>query len=236
MASDTTLTASFWPTTLLCSWSSRFMSLSLSVWLSFSAGIPVHMEMTVAMSSTVTSSRRSRWPPAVSSLYLSSWSRSCLSKSGSVSNRSSAARLRSKSRSALSISTLTTSILSLRALIMSTRDFSLLHASVREPCSAFSLSIWLSMLRSRSSSCSSSRVRFPSPVIEIFSISSWMSFLSISSSCTGLLVTAILSLAAASSTRSMALSGRNRSLMYLWLSWAAATRAESRMRTPWCTS
>ena len=41
---------------------------------------------------------------------------------------------------------------------------------------------------------------------------------------------------AASSTKSMALSGRNREVMYRSDRVAAATRAESWMRTPWWTS
>src|SRR5207253_2139785 len=49
----------------------------------------------------------------------------------------------------------------------------------------------------------------------------------------GRLSISIRRLEAASSIRSMALSGRNRSVMYRWDSMAAATIAESVMRTPW---
>ena len=44
------------------------------------------------------------------------------------------------------------------------------------------------------------------------------------------------SLLADSSTRSIALSGRKRLVRYRLDSTAAATSAESWMRTPWCTS
>ena len=59
---------------------------------------------------------------------------------------------------------------------------------------------------------------------------------SASSSRTGLLSISIRSRLAASSIRSMALSGKNRSLMYRSESVAAAITALSVIRTPWCTS
>ena len=52
----------------------------------------------------------------------------------------------------------------------------------------------------------------------------------------GMLSTSILIFAAASSMRSMALSGRNLSVTYRSLSVAAATSAASWIRMPWCTS
>ncbi len=58
----------------------------------------------------------------------------------------------------------------------------------------------------------------------------------ISSSSAGIESISVRSRAAASSTRSIALSGRNRSEMYRSDSTAAATSAASLIRTPWCTS
>mmetsp|Transcript_11281 Transcript_11281/g.41288 ORF Transcript_11281/g.41288 Transcript_11281/m.41288 type:complete len:273 (-) Transcript_11281:1001-1819(-) len=69
-----------------------------------------------------------------------------------------------------------------------------------------------------------------------FSISICRIFRSTSSKTSGLLVTSIFNFAAASSTRSMALSGRKRSAKYRSASTAASTRALSDMRTPWCSS
>ncbi len=68
------------------------------------------------------------------------------------------------------------------------------------------------------------------------SISSWMRRRSSSSSSIGIESISIRSRLAASSTRSIALSGRKRSVMYRFESVAAATSAESVMRTPWWTS
>ena len=56
-----------------------------------------------------------------------------------------------------------------------------------------------------------------------------------SSSC-GREVASILSFAAASSIKSIALSGRKRSLMYRSERLAAATSAESSIAMPWCAS
>lgn len=68
------------------------------------------------------------------------------------------------------------------------------------------------------------------------SISSCSTLRSISSSGSGLDVISIFSLAAASSTRSIALSGRKRSAMYRSAITAASTSALSLIRTPWCNS
>src|SRR5574337_1073396 len=57
-----------------------------------------------------------------------------------------------------------------------------------------------------------------------------------SSSSVGILSISIRRRDAASSIRSIALSGRNRSVMYRLLRTAAATNAESLTLTPWCTS
>uniref|UniRef100_A0A7C9D0X3 Uncharacterized protein n=1 Tax=Opuntia streptacantha TaxID=393608 RepID=A0A7C9D0X3_OPUST len=65
-----------------------------------------------------------------------------------------------------------------------------------------------------------------------FSISNFSTALSISSSSVGLEVISIFSFAAASSTRSMALSGKKRPVMYRSERTAAATRAPSDILTP----
>ena len=68
------------------------------------------------------------------------------------------------------------------------------------------------------------------------SISSWRARRSSTSTSVGMESISMRSREAASSTRSMALSGRNRPVTYRSESTAAATRAESWMRTPWWTS
>ena len=68
------------------------------------------------------------------------------------------------------------------------------------------------------------------------SISSCMIFLEISSISDGMESISVLIIAQASSTRSMALSGRNLSEMYLSESTAAAISALSVILTPWNTS
>ena len=68
------------------------------------------------------------------------------------------------------------------------------------------------------------------------SISSCIMCRRFSSSSVGILSISVRTMAQASSTRSMALSGRNLSLMYLWESVAAAIRALSCIFTPWNTS
>ena len=69
-----------------------------------------------------------------------------------------------------------------------------------------------------------------------FSISSCIIFLEISSSSTGIESISILIFAAASSMRSIALSGKNLSEMYLSESVAHAISAASEILTPWCIS
>jgi hypothetical protein len=70
----------------------------------------------------------------------------------------------------------------------------------------------------------------------ISSISSRRTTRSTSSTSTGRLSISIRSRLAASSTRSMALSGRKRAVTYRSDRVAAATIAASVIRTPWCTS
>mmetsp|Transcript_25212 Transcript_25212/g.45746 ORF Transcript_25212/g.45746 Transcript_25212/m.45746 type:complete len:227 (+) Transcript_25212:1146-1826(+) len=56
IAAETALTARSWPTTLLCSSSSRRNSFSLSLCCSWDTGMPVHFATTSATSASVTSS------------------------------------------------------------------------------------------------------------------------------------------------------------------------------------
>ena len=97
-------------------------------------------------------------------------------------------------------------------------------------CSRLSASSW----RSRSSR--SAEAASGSLASAISSISSRRTARSISSTSTGRESISIRSRDADSSTRSIALSGRNRSVMYRSDSVAAATSAASVIRTPWCTS
>mmetsp|Transcript_27147 Transcript_27147/g.52912 ORF Transcript_27147/g.52912 Transcript_27147/m.52912 type:complete len:329 (-) Transcript_27147:239-1225(-) len=129
------------------------------------------------------------------------------------------------------MSTLTVSSSVLTACTEPTESRSLCHLSRSVFCSTLSSDISLSMVSSRTLAClvsSLARLRR--------SISSFITLRSIRSTLSGLLVISTRSLAALSSIRSMALSGRNLSAMYLSLRTAAATSAESWMRTPWCTS
>ncbi len=138
---------------------------------------------------------------------------------------------RSPARCAASISGWSFSVSSRMARMADTISFSASHwlfiASPRSRRSASSLSsAWSRAFDASSRSfCSASR-----------SISSCMRRRSISSSSAGIESISMRSRLAASSTRSMALSGRKRSVMYRFESTAAATSAESVMRTPWCTS
>ena len=58
MASVTFMTPSSWPMTLSCSCLSRFSVFARSLSVSFATGIPVHLELIFAISSSVTASRR----------------------------------------------------------------------------------------------------------------------------------------------------------------------------------
>ena len=79
-------------------------------------------------------------------------------------------------------------------------------------------------------------VAISSPAKESFSISSCINRRSMFSNSVGLEVISIFNCAAASSTKSIALSGKNRSAIYLADNVAAATKAESEILTLWCTS
>ncbi len=100
MASATFSTASSWPTTRLCRSASRFRIFAFSLWVSLATGMPVHLEMIRAISSSVTAS----WTRVRSRFRtFSSSSASSFSILGSCPYFSSAAFSRLYSRSACSI-------------------------------------------------------------------------------------------------------------------------------------
>ncbi len=202
MASATACTASSWPTTRSCSSSGRRRSFSRSVSISLETGMPVHRATILAISSSVTLSR-SRTLSGFSDFSASSSSFCSL---GRVPYLSSAARFRSYLRSAAAMSALVFSI--------SSRSFCTLPMSVF----SFSQRAFMALKVSRSwESCSRSRDR-RSWLTSSFSfcraassISSCMIFRLTSSSSAGMESISVRIMAQASSTRSMALSGRKRS-------------------------
>ena len=107
IASVTFVTPSSWPITRLCSSSSRCSVLLRSLSVSFATGIPVHLEMIRAISSSLTFSctrERSRFFTASSSIS------NCFCSCGSLPYCSSAAFSRSYFCCAILISFLTASI------------------------------------------------------------------------------------------------------------------------------
>ena len=123
------------------------------------------------------------------------------------------------------------SISSFRLRIFSTPAFSFSHLAFR----LFALSF-----NSASSDCISASLcllRWSSSFFSAASsISSCMIFLVISSTSAGMESNSVLIIAQASSTRSIALSGRKRSVIYRLESTAALTNAPSEILTPWNTS
>src|SRR5436309_4962348 len=123
------------------------------------------------------------------------------------------------------------SIFSLISRIFLMASFSACHCIVSASVSLRSWTSSRSIFYSRSSDWASLSRRMPSR-----SISSWRIRRMRSSSGVGMLSISIRRRDAASSTRSIALSGRNRSRMYRLDNVAAATSAASLIRTPWWTS
>mmetsp|Transcript_242 Transcript_242/g.820 ORF Transcript_242/g.820 Transcript_242/m.820 type:complete len:275 (-) Transcript_242:1390-2214(-) len=219
-ASATARTASSWPTTDLWSSPSKLISRCLSPKVIRSNGMPVCIATTCCMSNSVTSSTA---PDELLSSI--SWSSFCngirephlmvpaFSKSYPLSASAS-------SCSNASICCLT----SCRAFSDSLCVF---QTSSIPACSAFKAS----------SSFSRSSRRLCELLSESFatlslSISNCKILLSKRSRSAGLDVTCIFTFAAASSSRSIALSGRNLSATYRLLSIAAAMQALSEIRTP----
>ena len=205
IASVTLVTPSSWPITLLWSCSSRLRVFCLSDSLNLLTGIPVHLDIILAISSSVTLS----WTRLISLLLdFFSASSKAFCACGSLPYWSSAALLRSYSLLACAIWVLIWSISSFNLLTWSTEDFSLSH-----------LAFWIlkSDLNSDNSFCNASSLSLLRLSVSFLraasSISSCMIFLESSSSSVGMESSSVLIIAHASSTRSMALSGRKRSLI-----------------------
>mmetsp|Transcript_24731 Transcript_24731/g.53334 ORF Transcript_24731/g.53334 Transcript_24731/m.53334 type:complete len:277 (-) Transcript_24731:105-935(-) len=221
-ASATASTASSWPVTREARVEERSSSFWLSARRSFSNGTPVHLETTAATSASPTMvfiigppSSQTPSPSGSTSHSSLCWAASSSASSsalrvGRIEYLSSAARLSSKACSACSISRRVSSIRSLSFVSASSLPFSAIHFSVSAVCCLTS--------SSRSACSASSRTlaresRAASALSEISSICTCMSLRETSSSACGRDVASIFILAAASSMRSMALSGRKRSVM-----------------------
>ena len=203
MASVTFSTASSCPTTRLWRTSSRCKVLLRSLSVSFATGIPVHLDTIRAISSSVTlSCTRLR----SSFLTFSSSASSSFCNWGSLPYCSSAALFRSYFCCASWIWRFTASISSRRLDNLSTLAFSFCHWAL--PAANLSWS-------SASSFCKSSRRSLLSLSVSFLRAASSISICMIlrdsSSSSAGILSSSVLIMAHASSTRSMALSGRKRS-------------------------
>ena len=204
-------------------WSNFFISDSTS----FVTGIPVHFETTSSISVAVTSSFRSLL--LVCSLFWQAFS--FFSSSRSFPYLSSAALCKSVFLSASSIWVLTLFIASLM--------------SASDVIDAFSFSHWAFktlILLSSSVTCFviSSTFAFASSESSFFnasrSISSWIFWRIIVSISSGIESISIRNELAASSIKSIALSGRNLSVIYLSDNFAASIIALSSILTPWWTS
>ena len=207
MASVTRRTASSWPTTRRWMTSSRCSSFSRSPSISLETGMPVHLATMLAISSSVTVSCTSVSPPARFSARCSA-SSSCFCSAGRSEYLSRAAFSYSSAICAFSMSAFICSISPLMRFTSSTpsrsdsqRAFIALNLSFCSASSARSFS-----RRSRLS-WSSSFFR------AISSISSCMMRRRMSSSSLGMESISVRIMAQASSTRSMALSGRKRSVI-----------------------
>ena len=229
IASETAWIPSSWPITLLCSISGSLSSFSLSDSTSFDTGMPVHADTTSAISSSVTSSLSSLFSSPLPARSFSS--SSFFSRLGSAPYLSCASFSRSYALSASSIWCLTSSICCLVLLTSVIAFFSFSHWVLMESSSSLRAESSFSMASSLAlDPLSSSLPR------ACFSISSCIIFLDISSSSAGIESISVLIFDAASSIRSMALSGRNLSEIYLSESVAHAISALSVILTPWWIS
>src|SRR5438093_1349913 len=214
----TTVTASSCPTTRSCSRSSILRSFATSPSRSFVTGMPVHFATTSAMSSGVTSSV-SILRPFWSDASRSSAVRTSFSRLASVPYLSSAAFAKSAARSARSMSARIASRRPFFSRISSIAAFSCFQ------CARSSDELSFSSARSRSSRARRSFEAWSvSRRSASRSTSSWRMRRSTSSSSAGIESISIRSFDADSSTRSMALSGRNRSVMYRFDKLAAVLR------------
>ncbi|MNQ97933.1 hypothetical protein D3C85_1136040 [compost metagenome] len=200
----TATTASFWPITRWCSRPSIFSSLSRSPSSIFDTGMPVHLDTTSAISSSVTLLRSSWFS------LLPCWSTICRlrSRSGITPYCSSAMRCRSPLRRAASISCRACSIFCWICAEPCTSAFSDFQISSRSAYSRSSLRMSSSSLARRFLAASSSS--FFSASRSIFN---WIRRRSRRSRASGLESISMRMRLAASSIRSMALSGSFRSVM-----------------------
>ena len=205
IASATFVTPSSCPITLLWSSSSRCSVLFLSDSVNLATGIPVQREIICAISSSETLSCTIRW-----SLVLAAFSASSINccNRGSSPYSSSDARSKSPLFFAISIWLFASSISVFNWWILSTAAFSLSQrAFLTEKSSCSSLN----------SFCSSVRRPLLKLSVSFFSaassICSCIIFRWVSSSSVGSESSSVLISAHASSTKSIALSGRKRSVM-----------------------
>ena len=205
-ASATADTASSWPMSRLCRCSPRCSSFSRSPSNSLDTGTPVQRDTTSAMSSSSTSSL-SRTPPS-SVLRPSSCLASSPSSWLSLPYLSSAKRLRSYSRSACSMARRVSSISSLSLRSRAMASFSISQRALSLLASSLRLASSFSSLAKRSRDALSFSLRRASR-----SISSCMTWREAWSSSVGMESISVRSLEPASSIKSMALSGRKRSVM-----------------------
>mmetsp|Transcript_3085 Transcript_3085/g.8868 ORF Transcript_3085/g.8868 Transcript_3085/m.8868 type:complete len:554 (-) Transcript_3085:1034-2695(-) len=232
IASATASTASSCPATRCRSWSASVRIFCASVASIFLSGTPVHCDTTAATSSSPTVVRVSASPPSAAA-SASCFARSCACSSGKSRYLSSAALLSSYAASACSISSVFCSMAALSELSPSSAPFSSRHRSASARWRPSSVPISARSAVSRAAARGSAAA---SLVSENSSILACTSRRSTSSSACGRDVASILSFAAASSTRSIALSGRKRSEMYRSERAAAATSAASEIATPWWSS
>ena len=228
IASETVLTASSWPIKRLWRTSSIEINFFISLSTNLETGTPVHLLTTSAMSSPSISSL-SNWLSFLSVPWMSS---SFFCNSINLPYFNSAAFCKSVLRSAFSISSLTCSISSLIDASPWIVAFSLFHCSFKTL-----------ILDSKSLiSCEISKIFLSqSGFVSSFfkasrSISNWTFCLDIISISSGIESISIRRDDAASSIKSMALSGKKRSVMYLSDNFAAWIKALSRILTPWWTS
>ena len=204
MASAIATIASSWPTTRRRNASSICSSLSLSPCSIFATGMPVHLETTSAISFSVTL-LRSSCSGSVSARPAFS---SCFSRSGMMPYCSSDIRLRSPARCAASNSMRACSSFSLTSCAPCNAAFSPFQISSRSANSRSTCPISLSR---------SARRCFDASSVSFFrasrSIFIWMRRRSSRSIASGLESISMLMRLAASSIRSMALSGNCLSVM-----------------------
>ena len=225
IASDTFSTASSCPITLLCNNSGKCKIFSLSLSINFVTGIPVHLEIIFVISSSVTLflNRPSSFPFSDNSS--SAFNSFC--NSGSLPYLSSATFPKSYSLSACSICAFTCSISSRNFCTLEIACFSFSHFAFIP--SNFVFNSAFSFLMSSNLFLEISSVSFERAVS---SISNCIIFLDTSSSSVGIDCISVFIIAQASSIKSIALSGKNLSEIYLCDNVAAVINALSDILTP----